>query len=163
MTAAEPGTARPVRVRRQRSLVETLLSIVLILEAIMLFFASLVIFGLDRLDPDWSALVYGGILMAVLAAASGVQRWAWGVWFGAALQLVIIAIGFIEPAMFLVGAGFAAMWVYCYVRGRQIDAQKRAWLAAEAQAEAQAESEAASAPAAAPESATSTPIEGDTP
>ncbi len=156
MTAADSAPARPVRVRRQRSLVETLLSIVLILEAIMLFFASLVIFGLDRLDPDWSALVYGGILMAVLAAASGVQRWAWGVWFGAALQVVIIAIGFIEPAMFLVGAGFAAMWVYCYVRGRQIDAQKRAWLAAEAQAE----SEAA---AATPDSAPSTPTEGSTP
>lgn len=131
------GAAKPARtrVRRERSLVETLLSIVLVLEAIMLFFASLVIFGLDRLDPDWSALVYGGILMAVLAAAAGVQRWAWGVWFGAALQLVIIAIGFVEPAMFFVGAGFAAMWVYCYVRGRQIDAQKVAWRAAEAQAE----------------------------
>lgn len=144
------------RVRRERSLVETLLSIVLVLEAIMLFFASLVIFGLDRLDPDWSALVYGGILMAVLAAVSGAQRWAWGVWFGAALQVVIIAIGFIEPAMFLVGAGFAAMWVYCYVRGRQIDAQKRAWRAAEAQAEA----ETASAPSATP---AATPTEGDTP
>lgn len=152
MTGERPARTR---VRRERSLVETLLSIVLVLEAIMLFFASLVIFGLDRLDPDWSALVYGGILMAVLAAASGVQRWAWGVWFGAALQLVIIAIGFIEPAMFLVGAGFAAMWVYCYVRGRQIDRQKLAWRAAEAQAEA----ETASAPSATP----ATPTEGDTP
>jgi len=154
------GPAAPVRpgrtrVRRERSLVETLLSIVLILEAIMVFFAALVIFGLDRLDPDWIALVYGGILMAVLAAAAGVQRWAWGVWFGAALQLVIIAAGFLEPAMFLVGAGFAAMWIYCYVRGRQIDTQKAAWRAAEAQAEA----ETASAPTEAP----STPREGRTP
>lgn len=152
MSAARPARTR---VRRERSLVETLLSIVLILEAIMLFFASLVIFGLDRLDPDWSALVYGGILMAVLAAASGVQRWAWGVWFGAALQVVIIAIGFIEPAMFLVGAGFAAMWIYCYVRGRQIDRQKLAWRAAEAQAEAESASATSVTPA--------TPTEGDTP
>ncbi|AYF96964.1 DUF4233 domain-containing protein [Protaetiibacter intestinalis] len=136
MTAA-PRAPR-TRVRRERSLVETLLSIVLVLEAIMLFFASLVVFGLDRLDPDWSALVYGGILMLVLAIVAGLQRWSWGVWTGGALQLVIIATGVVEPAMFLVGSGFAAMWVYCYVRGRQIDTRKAAWLAAHAEAEAEA-------------------------
>ncbi|TPX04487.1 DUF4233 domain-containing protein, partial [Schumannella luteola] len=37
------------RIRRERSLTETLLSITLGLEAAMMFFASLVIFGLDRL------------------------------------------------------------------------------------------------------------------
>ena len=130
--AVPPAGAPRVRVRRTRSLTETLLQIVLVLEAIMLFFAALVVFGLDRLDPDWSALVYGGILMAVLALVAGLQRYSWGVWTGAVLQLVIIATGFVEPAMFFVGAGFAAMWVYCYVRGRQIDTQKATWLAAQA-------------------------------
>lgn len=126
---AAPKSAR-IRVRRQRTLVETLLSIVLVLEAIMLFFASLVIFGLDRLDPDWLALVYGGALILVVVAASGVQRWSWGIWFGAALQLVLVLTGFLEPMMFVIGVGFAVLWVYCYLRGRQIDAQKAAWLAA---------------------------------
>ncbi|TXK19720.1 DUF4233 domain-containing protein [Homoserinibacter sp. GY 40078] len=146
------------RVRRARSLRETLLSIVLLLEAIMLFFAALVVFGLDRLDPDWSALVYGGILMAVLAILAGIQRWTWAVWAGGALQLVIIATGVVETAMFFVGAGFAAMWIYCFVRAGQVEAQKSAWLAANAQAEA----EAAASESTSPTSTTSTaPTEGD--
>ena len=47
-------------------------------------------------------------------------------------QLAIIAIGLLEPMMFLVGAAFLALWVYCFVRGGQIDRQKAAWLAAQA-------------------------------
>ena len=127
--------ARPARIRRERSLVETLLSITLGLEAVMIFFAALVVFGLARLDPNWLALVYGGAFMLVLVLAAAVQRWAWGVWVGAALQLAIIATGLLEPMMFLVGALFTALWVYCFVRGRQIDAQKTAWRAQQASAD----------------------------
>lgn len=122
-------TMRPGRVRRERSLTETLLAITLGLEAAMMFFAALVVFGLDRLDPDWLALIYGAAFILVLVLAAGVQRFSWGVWFGAVLQLAIIATGLLEPMMFLVGAAFAALWVYCFVRGRQIDRQKAAWLA----------------------------------
>ncbi|MFT4283949.1 MAG: DUF4233 domain-containing protein [Protaetiibacter sp.] len=127
------------RTRRERSLTETLLSITLGLEAAMMFFAALVIFGLDRLDPDWLALVYGGAFILVLVLAAGVQRWAWGVWFGAALQLAIVATGLLEPMMFLVGAAFLALWVYCFVRGHQIDTQKAAWLAERAASESTTE------------------------
>jgi len=144
MTDAQ--AAQP-RVRRERSLTETLLAITLGLEAAMMFFASLVVFGLDRLDPDWLALVYGAAFIVVLVLAAGLQRYAWGVWFGAVLQLAIIATGLLEPMMFLVGAAFLALWIYCFVRGRQIDAQKAAWLAQQGSA----------APSSAP------PQEGDAP
>jgi hypothetical protein len=130
--AVSAAAVRPARIRRERSLTETLLSITLGLEAAMMFFAALVVFGLDRLDPDWLALVFGGAFMLVLVLAAGVQRWAWGVWFGAVLQLAIVATGLLEPMMFLVGAAFVALWVYCFVRGRQIDRQKAAWLAGQA-------------------------------
>lgn len=122
-------TPAGARVRRERSLTETLLAITLGLEAAMMFFAALVVFGLDRLAPDWLALVYGAAFILVLVLAAGLQRYAWGVWFGAVLQLAIIATGLLEPMMFLVGAAFLALWIYCFVRGRQIDAQKAAWLA----------------------------------
>jgi len=143
---ATAPAGRPARIRRQRSLTETLLSITLGLEAGMLFFASLVIFGLDRFDPDWLALVDGAAFILVLVLVAGLQRWTWGVWMGAVLQLAILATGFLEPMMFLVGAAFVALWVYCYVKGRQIDRQKAAWLAAQPS-----------------DSATATPQEGDTP
>jgi cell division protein FtsW (lipid II flippase) len=119
-------------VRRERSLTETLLSITLGLEAAMMFFASLVVFGLDRLDPDWLALVYGAVFIVVLVIAAALQRYTWGVWFGAVLQLAIIATGLLEPMKFLVGAAFLALWVYSYERGPQIDRQKAAWLGAQA-------------------------------
>jgi hypothetical protein len=144
-------------VRRERSLTETLLSITLGLEAGMMFFAALVVFGLDRLDPDWLALVYGAAFIVVLVIAAALQRYTWGVWFGAVLQLAIIATGLLEPMMFLVGAAFLALWVYCYVRARQIDGQKAAWLAEQASA---APSSAAP-PSANPASAN--PREGDAP
>src|SRR5690606_35304030 len=87
---------RPGLVRRERSLTEPLLSITLALEAAMMFFASLVVFGLDRLDPDWLALVYGAVFIIVLVIAAALQRYTWGVWFGAVLQLAIIATGLLE-------------------------------------------------------------------
>ncbi len=148
------------RTRRERSLTETLLSITLGLEAAMMFFASLVVFGLDRFDPDWLALVYGAGFILVLALVAGAQRWRWGVWTGAVLQLAILATGFIEPMMFLVGTAFAALWAYCFVRGRQIDTAKAAWLAERAASEPAA-SEPAAADAAAPTTETAT--EGDAP
>lgn len=137
---------RPARVRRARSLTETLLSITLGLEAAMMFFAAMVVFGLDRFDPDWLALVYGAVAIVVLVLVAGLQRYRVGVWVGAALQLAIIATGLIEPTMFFVGALFTALWIYCFVRGRQIDTQKAAWLAERATA-----------------SESSAPPEGDTP
>ena len=149
-TASAAPAGEPARVRRQRSLTESLLSITLGLEAAMMFFASLVVFGLDRLDPDWLALVYGPVFIVVLLLAAGVQRWAWGIVVGAVLQLAIILTGLLEPTMFFVGAAFTALWIYCFVKGRQVDAQKAAWLAEQASASD-------------PDSASASPVEGENP
>src|SRR5690606_2963354 len=145
VTTAAPA-ARPARVRRERSLTETLLSITLGLEAAMMFFAALVVFGLDRLDPDWLALVYGAAFMVVLVVVAGLQRWRWGVVLGAVLQLAIILTGLLEPTMYLVGAAFTALWVYCYVKGTQIDRRKAAWLAEQATASAATPTESSATP-----------------
>ncbi len=121
--------SRAPRMRRERSLTETLLQIVLVLEACLVFFATLVMFGLDKFSPDWMAFVYGGILFLIVVMLAGLQRHTWAVWAGAVVQVVIILTGFLEPMLFALGAGFAALWVYCFTKGRQIDAQKAAWLA----------------------------------
>jgi hypothetical protein len=157
--AVSDAPARSARVRRERSLTESLLSITLGLEAAMMFFAALVIFGLDRLDPDWLALVYGAAFILVLVLAAGVQRWTWGVWAGAVLQLAILATGLLEPMMFLAGGLFIALWIWCFVRGRQVDAQKAAWLAGQAVA---SDPDPSAPPQAAPPQA-ATPQEGDAP
>jgi hypothetical protein len=109
-----------VRVRRQRSLTESLLSIVLGLEAVLVFFIALTVYGLHALPP-LEAFLGGAILALVLAVATRVVRYPWGVWVGWALQLVLLATGILLPALYIAAAFFIAMWIFCFVRARQID------------------------------------------
>jgi hypothetical protein len=151
MTALQPGdpeyvpAPRARRPRRRRSTAESLLSIVLLLEAILLFFVSLVLFGLKTVPP---VVAFGGgaACVVVILVAIGLLRWPIGFVLGWLIQLGLIALGLLNPVMYVVGAGFAAFWTWCFVRGRQIDRKRREFLAAHPEA----------APA-------STAPEGDTP
>ena len=128
MTATAPTPGRAPRQRRQRSVTEMLLSIVLVLEAFLVFFVTLVVYGLKSLEP---ALAFGGgaTLILALFLTSGVLRYGWGIWIGWILQVVLVATGFLVPLMFFIAACFVAIWVFCFVRGRQIDHQKAAFAA----------------------------------
>ena len=115
--------------RRRRSVTESLLSITLLLEAIVLFFASLTAFGLKSLEPvfpAWVALPAGAVFIVVLLATTGVLRFPWGMAIGWVLQVALIASGILLPMMYVVGAGFALLWIYCFTRGRRIDAARTA-------------------------------------
>ena len=114
---------RPQRPRR--SATQSLLSIVLALDAILVFFVMMTAFGLDLLPP---AIVFGaGIaLIVVLALAGRVVARPRGIWVGHALQVVLIALGFLIPTMFFVGALFAALWLYCFFAGRRLDRRNAA-------------------------------------
>lgn len=106
--------------RRRRGATESLLSVVLGLEMMLVFFVALVFYGLRKLEPLQA--LFGGILVVVLLViATRMLRYTWGPWLGAALQLIFIACGFLEPIMFLIGVGFAAMYGYYFAKGRQLD------------------------------------------
>ena len=126
MTDQRP--ARQPRARRQRSVTEMLLSIVLALEAILVFFVTLVVYGLKSLEP---ALAFGGgaALILALFLTSDILGRPGGIWVGWALQVVLLATGFLVPLMFFIAACFVAIWIFCFVRGRQIDHQKAAFAA----------------------------------
>lgn len=121
--------SRQPRQRRTRSTTESLLSIVLGLEAVLVFFITLVVYGLKVL-PAPVAFGGGVALLVLLLIGSAVVRWRAGVWFGWVMQAVLIATGVLTPLMYVIGAGFTAMWVFCFVRGRSIDHQRAAWAAA---------------------------------
>lgn len=128
----DPGYVPAPRVRRQRrarSVSESLLSIVLLLEAIVVFFIVLVFFGLKTLAPA-AAFGGGAAAIAVILIVIALLRWPIGVALGWLIQLGLIALGVFNPVMYVVGAGFAAFWVWCFVRARQIDAKRLAYLAA---------------------------------
>ncbi|MEO6944629.1 MAG: DUF4233 domain-containing protein [Lacisediminihabitans sp.] len=112
-----PATPRP---RRRRSATESLLSISLGLEAALVFFITMAVLGLQRL-PAPVALGGGAALMVILIAATRWLRYRWGVWLGWALQLVVLATGAVVPLMYAVGAGFVAIWIYCFVTGTRLD------------------------------------------
>lgn len=124
MTAAAPG-----RSRRERTATESLLSIALVLEAIVVFFVALTVYGLEQL-PAGLALGGGAALILVLLLTARLVRSPAGVWLGWALQLVLILLGLVNPVMWFVGAGFAGLWLFCFVKGRQLDRAKAAYLAA---------------------------------
>ena len=92
-----PATGRPARsrVRRERGVTETLLSVVLALEAAVLFFATLAIDGLT--DIPTAVVVGGGAAAIVLfVVVAMVQRYQWGVVLGGVLQVGLIATGFLH-------------------------------------------------------------------
>jgi hypothetical protein len=123
-----PVTGRPRRVRRERGVTETLLSVVLVLEAAILFFATLAVNGLTDLPTELVVGVGGGLLVLFVVVAL-LQRYAWGVVLGGILQVVVIATGVAHVFMFVIGAAFAGLWVWCLVRARRIESSRR--LAAE--------------------------------
>lgn len=135
-SAAPSSRSRP---RRVRSMTETLLSIVLVLEAILLFFVVLVLFGLKTLSPA-AAFGGGAAFVVMILVTIALLRWPVGMALGWIVQAALISLGLLNPVIYVVGAGFAAFWIWCFVRARQIDRRRREYLAA-----------------------ASTPSEGDTP
>jgi hypothetical protein len=110
----------PRRARRVRSLTESLLSIVLGLEAVLVFFIALTVYGLRTLPP-LEAFVGGAVLVIVLGLATRIVRYPWGVWVGWVLQGLLVATGILPPALYIAAGFFVAMWIFCFVRARQID------------------------------------------
>jgi hypothetical protein len=118
----EAVVARP---RRARGVRETLGSIVLGVEILVVFLGTLVVWGLGALPP---ALAFGAggavILLAIVAA--GTLRSPFGVVLGWIVQALLVASGLLMPELYLVGALFAAMWVYCMIVGGRIDRRNAA-------------------------------------
>lgn len=121
-------SAQPVaNPKPRRSATVSLLTIVLALDALLVFFVMMAVFGLHLLPPG---VVFGaGITLIVVLAATGrVMSKPWGIWVGHALQLVLISLGVILTPMYIVGAIFAALWVYCFVTGQRLDRRNAALL-----------------------------------
>ena len=127
MTGSGADRTRRTRVRRVRTASESLLSIALTLEAVLVFFIVMVAFGLKLLPTP---VVFGGgaVLVALLFVAGRLAGGPVGVWIGWVLQVALIALGILLPLMYFIGAIFAAIWIYCFVTGRRLDRRKAAYL-----------------------------------
>ena len=120
----QPGPARRRRrARRERSATESLTSIALVLEAIVLFFASLVVFAL-RILPALPAFAGGAAFIVLLALVASATRHPWALALAWVLQAALIALGLLVPEMWVVGAAFAALFAFCFFTGRRLDRRK---------------------------------------
>lgn len=103
----------------------TLCAAVLTFESIIVLLAipvAVVVYGVSA--PI--GIIGGGALMVACLFVAGSQKRTWGLTAGWVLQVLIVATGFIVPAMFFLGVVFAIMWFYAIRVGRQGDAIKAA-------------------------------------
>jgi len=121
-TTSTPVPDQPARrPRRTRSATESLLVITLGMEMLAVVFGTLAINGLGIL-PSQSVFIGGAVLLLLLIVAVRVARYRWGVWFGSALQVVLLLTGIIEVLAAVTAAVFVGFWIYGLVKGRQLDA-----------------------------------------
>lgn len=111
------------RARPPRGIKQTLGSIILGFELVVMFLGALVIFGLKAL-PAPVALIGGAVLCLIIVATIPLLRFRWGYWLGWAVQAAIVATGLLVPMMFLVGGMAAAVWTYAMVQGDKIERQQ---------------------------------------
>lgn len=104
----------------------TLCASTLIGEFFVIGFAGLVAMKSDDLSMATVWTVCGiGMLLSVLLC--GMLGRPGGVQLGWALQIALIASGFVIPTMFFLGAVFAALWWASVHYGRKIDEAKARW------------------------------------
>jgi len=112
------------RERRIRGARESLASVVLGFESIVVFLGGLVVFGLDAPPsgvPAWWGIVGGSVLALAMLLTVGVLRRPWGIGLGWALQLVLALGAFLVPALGVVALVFGAMYAYATIKGGELD------------------------------------------
>lgn len=113
---------RPGMPKKRRSIKVMFASTVLSLEAFVVFFAALVAFGIGAREIPPAVLLTGGIVFsAVLIAVCAFLAKPYGYAVGWAMQVLLIATGFVVPMMFLVGALFTLTWWYGIKTGARLD------------------------------------------
>ncbi|BCT76468.1 hypothetical protein SCMU_23100 [Sinomonas cyclohexanicum] len=113
---------RPGMPRQRRSVRVMFASILLLTEAFVVFFTTLVVFGLRGRELGAGPVLGGGLgLVAVFILACAVVSRPWGMWLAWALQAVLVLLGFLEPMMFVVGAVLLVTWFFAIRTGARLD------------------------------------------
>jgi hypothetical protein len=100
-------------------------SAVLALQAIVLGLTTPVLLTVTDVSTGVGLAVGLGLMAAAILIAV-LLRYGWALWAGHLLQVVSIGLGFVIPAMFLLGFVFAALWATAVVLGQRIDRENAA-------------------------------------
>lgn len=111
---------------RNRSTKATLGSLVMVFQSVVVFFATLVGFGL-QVYPD-PAVIWGvglglSVLLMIFPAVLGKP----GTYpLGWVLQAIVISLGIWVPLMYVLGVVFMGMWAWGMIAGGTIDKARAA-------------------------------------
>lgn len=120
------STPAPQRERRRRGAAESLGSIVLIFESVVVFLGGLVVFGLQAMPESiapWWGVVAGIVLAVLMIAVAGMLRHRWAIVAGWLLQVVVALGAFLIPELLIVALIFGGMWAYATIKGASLDAR----------------------------------------
>lgn len=105
---------------------QTLASIVLGFELIVVFLAGLTVFGLKLTNPSELALIVTGIaLVLLIIALITMRRGRTGLIIGWIMHVAYFLPVFILPSIAILAIIFGALWVFAVLKGRQIDTLRR--------------------------------------
>ena len=127
MSDAPAGTPSPSNT--ERSPRRGMCAAVLSLEAIALGLTTPVMITIADVDTGTAVAVGLGLAVVCLLLA-GMLRAEWAYLAGYAVQVAAIALGFVVPVMFGLGAIFAALWAGADLLGRKIERERAAAWAA---------------------------------
>jgi len=119
--------------RRPRGAAESLGTIVLGFESIVVFLGGLVVYGLKALPasiPPWWGIVAGAALAVLMILTTRVVRYRWGIVLGWVLQVIVLLGAFLVPALAIVALIFGGMYGYATIKGAALD-RRNARLAAD--------------------------------
>jgi hypothetical protein len=134
MTEAAPGPApepapEDVPTNTERSPRRGMAAAVLSLEAITLGLTTPVMITIADVDTSLALSVGLGLAVVCLLLA-GMLRAEWAYLAGYVVQVAAVALGFVLPVMFVLGAVFAALWTAADQLGRKIERERAAAWAA---------------------------------
>ena len=104
-----------------------LCSTVLIMEAVVVALAIVPSIALGHMNGGTAGAIGGAIALLAIALAGCVGRpgMRWALYAGSALQLLVIAVGVVMPAMYVLGVIFAALWFTGIWLGRKVESANR--------------------------------------
>ena len=100
----------------------------LTLEAIILMLAIPVMISVKDVDKPLAIGLGAGLAVLCILTARSLRKPGAYV-LGHVIQAGAIALGFLVPIMFFIGAMFTALWLGAYFLGRKIEADKAAGVA----------------------------------
>lgn len=120
---------------RTRSPRRGMCAAVLSLEAITLGLTTPVMVTISGVGLATALAVGLGLALACLVIA-GLLRAEWAYGAGWVVQVAAVALGFVIPLMFFLGAVFAGLWASADLLGRKIDRERAAaWAAYDARSD----------------------------